>query len=116
VMIREHRPSEDSEWGGTHRLNGILIGRGPALKTATEIENARLIDLAPTLLYLLGVPVPEDMDGKVLTSVFHSDFLAAHPLQAGNASGVSETDRPSGYTEEESAKVEERLRALGYVE
>jgi predicted AlkP superfamily phosphohydrolase/phosphomutase len=116
VMIREHRPSEDSEWGGTHRLNGILIGRGPALKAGSEIENARLIDLAPTLLYLLGLPVPEDMDGKVLTNAFRSDFLTAHPLQAGNASGVSETDRPSGYTDEESAKVEERLRALGYVE
>jgi len=116
VMIREHRPSGDSEWGGTHRLNGILIGRGPALKAASEIENAQLIDLAPTLLYLLGVPVPEDMDGKVLTNAFRADFLTAHPVQAGDASGVSEPDRPSGYTDEESAKVEERLRALGYVE
>jgi predicted AlkP superfamily phosphohydrolase/phosphomutase len=116
VMIREHRPSEDSEWGGTHRLNGILIGRGPMLKTGAETENARLIDLAPTLLYLLGVPVPADMDGKVLTNIFQSDFLAAHPLQAGDASGVSETPRTSGYTDEESAKVEDRLRALGYLE
>ena len=116
VIIREHRPSDDSEWGGTHRLNGILIGRGPALKTAAEIENAGLIDLAPTLLYLFGVPVPEDMDGKVLTNAFQSDFLAAHPLQTGRASGTSGTDRPTGYTEEESAKVEERLKALGYLE
>ena len=115
VIIREHRPSKDSEWGGTHRLNGILIGRGPVLKSATEIESAQLIDLAPTLLYLLGVPVPEDMDGKVLTSAVRPDFLAAHPVRAGIASGISET-RPSDYTEEESAKVEERLRALGYLE
>ena len=115
VIIREHRPSEDSEWGGTHRLNGILIGRGPGLKTATGVENAQLIDLAPTLLYLLGAPVPEDMDGKVLTSAVRPDFLAAHPVRAGIASGVSETTL-SDYTEEESAKVEERLRALGYLE
>jgi predicted AlkP superfamily phosphohydrolase/phosphomutase len=116
VIIREHRPSENSEWGGTHRLNGILIGRGPVLKTAAEIENAQLIDLAPTLLHLLGVPVPEDMDGKVLTSAFRSDFLTAHPVRAGTASGISGTDLPSGYSDEESAKVEERLRALGYLE
>jgi len=116
VMIREHRPSEDSEWGGTHRLNGILIGRGPVLKTAAEIENAQLIDVAPTLLHLLGVPVPEDMDGKVLTSAFRSDFLTTHPVRGATVSGTSETHRPSGYTEEESAKVEERLRALGYLE
>ena len=116
VVIRDHRPSEESEWGGTHRRNGILIGRGPALKAAAEVENAQLIDLAPTLLYLLGSPVPEDMDGKVLTSAFRSEFLTAHPVRAGNASGVSETRRQSGYTEQESAKVEERLRALGYLE
>jgi len=116
VIIREHRPSDTSEWGGTHRLNGILIAHGPRLRTAAEIENAQLIDLAPTLLHLLGVPVPKDMDGKVLTSAFRSDFLTAHPVRAGTASGTSEADRPSGYTDEESAKVEERLQALGYLE
>src|SRR6266516_4238418 len=112
LIICEHRPSETSEWGGTHRLHGIVIARGPVLRNGVEIENAKLIDLAPTLLYLLGLPVPEDMDGKVLTSAFRSDFLAAHPVRAGKASGISGTDHPSGYTEEESAKVEERLQAL----
>jgi predicted AlkP superfamily phosphohydrolase/phosphomutase len=116
LVIREHRPSETSEWGGTHRLHGIVIAGGPAFKTGAEIANARLIDIAPTLLHLLDVPVPEDMDGKVLTSIFHPDFLSAHAVRAGAASGTSGADRPSGYTDEESAKVEERLQALGYLE
>ena len=116
LIIREHRPSETSEWGGTHRLHGILIAGGPAFKSGAEIANARLIDIAPTLLHLLNVPVPEDMDGKVLTSIFHPDFLSAHAVRAGAASGTSGADRPSGYTDEESAKVEERLQALGYLE
>jgi predicted AlkP superfamily phosphohydrolase/phosphomutase len=116
LVIREHRPSETSEWGGTHRLHGIVIARGPAFKSGAEIANARLIDIAPTLLHLLDVPVPEDMDGKVLTSIFHPDFLSAHAVRSGAASGTSGADRPSGYTDEESAKVEERLQALGYLE
>ena len=116
LIIREHRPSETSEWGGTHRLHGIVIARGPAFKSGAEIANARLIDIAPTLLHLLEVPVPEDMDGKVLTGLFQPDFLAAHAVRAGAASGTSGADRPSGYTDEESAKVEERLQALGYLE
>jgi predicted AlkP superfamily phosphohydrolase/phosphomutase len=116
LVICEHGPSEGSEWGGTHRLHGILIARGPVLKNGAELEKARLIDFAPTLLHLLGVPVPEDMDGKVLASAFQPEFLAAHPVRAGAASGTSETDRLSGYTDEESAKVEERLQALGYLE
>jgi len=116
LIIREHRPSETSEWGGTHRLHGIVIAGGPDFKSGAEIANARLIDIAPTLLHLLNVPVPEDMDGKVLTSVFHPHFLSAHAVRAGAASGTSEADRPSGYTDEEAAKVEERLQALGYLE
>jgi len=116
LIIREHKPSEISEWGGTHRLYGILVARAQSFKTGAELENARLIDLAPTILHLLGVPVPEDMDGTVLVSAFRPEFLAEHPIRTGTASGTSGGDRPSGYTDEQSAKVEERLQALGYLE
>ena len=116
LIIRKHEPSETSEWGGTHRLYGILVARAPALKTGAEIENPHLIDLAPTILHLLGVSVPEDMDGSVLVDAFRPEFLAEHPIRSGAASGTSGGDRPSGYTDEESAKVEERLQALGYLE
>jgi predicted AlkP superfamily phosphohydrolase/phosphomutase len=116
VIISEHRPCEDSVWGGTHRRDGILVASGPALKRGAEIENAQLIDFAPTLLHLFGLAVPEDMDGRVLADALRPEFLATHPVKAGAASGISESDRSSGYTEEESAKVEERLQALGYLE
>ena len=116
LMIREHRPSENSEWGGTHRLHGILVARAPALKRGMEIENPRLIDVAPTILHLLGVSVPQDMDGSVLINAFRPEFLSEHPVQSGDASGTSGGDRPGGYTDEESAKVEERLQALGYLD
>jgi predicted AlkP superfamily phosphohydrolase/phosphomutase len=116
LIIREHRPSATSEWGGTHRLNGILIARGPVFKSGAQIEGAQIVDIAPTLLHLLGVPVPEDMDGKVLTGVFNPEFVSTHAVRSGIASGTSEASHSSGYTDEESAKVEERLQALGYLE
>ncbi|MGI8890101.1 MAG: alkaline phosphatase family protein [Chthoniobacterales bacterium] len=116
LVIREHKPSDTSEWGGTHRLNGILVGRSPAFKEGAALETARLIDIAPTILHILGVPVPDDMDGIVLTEAFLPEFLTEHPVEAGQASGISSGDRASGYTDEESAKVEERLQALGYLE
>ena len=117
LIIREHRPSETSEWGGTHRLNGILIARGSDFKSGAEIENARLIDIAPTLLHLLGVPVPEDMDGKCPDERF-SARLSSRRIRSNLVllPARPERDRPSGYTDEESAKVEERLQALGYLE
>lgn len=116
LVIREHKPSDEAEWGGTHRLLGIVVGRAAALRSNAEITQARLIDMAPTILHLLGVPVPQDMDGRVLEQAFRPEFLAQHPVQAGAAVGTSTGDRSSGYSEEESAKVEERLQALGYLE
>ena len=56
------------------------------------------------------------MDGRVLEEAFRPEFLAAHSVKAGAASGTSSGERSSGYTDEESAKVEERLQALGYLE
>jgi hypothetical protein len=56
------------------------------------------------------------MDGHVLTEAFQASFLARNPVRSGVASGTSQTELQSGYTDEESAKVEERLQALGYLE
>jgi predicted AlkP superfamily phosphohydrolase/phosphomutase len=114
VVIRERSASVKSEWGGTHRREGILIARGPNIRVGEEMQTARLIDIAPTLLHLFGVPVPEDMDGKVLADLFRPEFFRARPVQTGQASGVSSRD--VGYTDEERLKVEERLQALGYLE
>ena len=116
LVIREHKPSDVSEWGGTHRLDGILVARSPVFQAGTEVQKTHLIDIAPTILHSLGVSVPEDMDGHVLVDAFRPEFLATHPIRSGAASGITGGDRPTGYTEEESAKVEERLQALGYVE
>jgi len=116
LVIREHKPSDVSEWGGTHRLDGILVARSPVFQAGTEVQKPHLIDIAPTILHSLGVSVPEDMDGRVLVDAFRPEFLATHPIRSGAASGTTGGDRPTGYTEEESAKVEERLQALGYVE
>ena len=116
LVVREHKPSETSEWGGTHRLFGILVARSPVINANMEVETPRLIDISPTILHLLGVPVPQDMDGRVLESIFKPEFLEAHPLRSGAASGTSVSEQASGYTDEESAKVEERLQALGYLE
>ena len=44
-------------------------------------QGARLIDMAPTILHLMGEPTPEDMDGRVLEELFEPEFLARHPIQ-----------------------------------
>ena len=55
---------------GSHRINGIFIMKGRNMRKNVTIENAEIIDLAPTILYLMGVPIPSDIDGKVLKDAF----------------------------------------------
>lgn len=73
--------------GGTHRLDGVLIAQGKAFKNDTEIKGACLIDMAPTLLHLMGQPVPDDMDGRVLVDLFKPEFIAKNPVRIGGSGG-----------------------------
>jgi predicted AlkP superfamily phosphohydrolase/phosphomutase len=93
---------------GCHRLHGAFIARGPGVAHG-EIKGARIIDLAPTILHLMHVPVPDDMDGRVLT-----EALVMHkPIETQAA--VPSSQAQEDLTAEEAAEVEERLRALGYL-
>jgi len=93
---------------GCHRLHGAFIARGQGIAHG-EISGARIIDLAPTILHLMNVPVPDDMDGRVLTEA----LVTQRPVETQAA--VSSSQAQEDLTAEEAAEVEERLRALGYL-
>jgi predicted AlkP superfamily phosphohydrolase/phosphomutase len=97
---------------GCHRLHGIFIGSGAAFVNGGAVPNARIIDLAPTILHLLNVPVPEDMDGRILSDAL-SPELRDQAAQVGAAATTSTAQ--VDFTEAEQAEVEDRLRALGYL-
>jgi predicted AlkP superfamily phosphohydrolase/phosphomutase len=56
---------------GTHKPNGIFFLRGEDIKRGVELEKVRIYDIAPSILYLMDTPIPEDMDGKVLIDAFN---------------------------------------------
>jgi len=68
-----------ADWSSRQRgqhyaqVNGILIASGPDIKPGDKIEGARLIDIAPTVLHMMGLPVPQDMDGRVLDELFKEE-------------------------------------------
>ena len=55
---------------GTHRLHGVFMLSGPGIVPDSDLGETGIMDLAPTLLHLLGLPVPEDMDGHVVQAAF----------------------------------------------
>ena len=53
---------------------------GAGVKKGVPFEEAHLMDLAPTILYLLGRPLPLEVDGRVLKEVLEEEYLKAHPV------------------------------------
>ena len=100
---------------GDHRMEGILVAAGPPFCPGTTPEQASLLDIAPTILHLLGVPVPDDTDGRVLSEILKPEFAAAATRADPVAVAVAEAPTASGYTEEEDAEIQRRLADLGYL-
>lgn len=94
----------------SHRMNGILIAAGTGVRNIGEFSGAELIDLAPTTLHLLGVPVPTDMDGRVLAELMADSRAIDY---GGTSEGQSSAE--GGYSQEEEAQIMERLQDLGYI-
>ena len=55
-----------------HRELGIFAARGPGIRKGDQIEGASITDVAPTVLTMLGLPVGQDMDGKILLGAFEN--------------------------------------------
>jgi arylsulfatase A-like enzyme len=55
---------------------GIFIIRGKGVKRGVEIPLPHIMDIAPTVLYLFGIPIPSAMDGRVMLDVFEDDTLS----------------------------------------
>ena len=76
-LQRERTAIEGSFGGGP---DGVLLLYGEGIQPGALLTGARLVDVAPTLLYALGFPVAQDLDGQVLRAAFDKRFLARHPL------------------------------------
>ncbi len=60
--------------------DGLLLLVGGGVRPGSLIADAKIVDVAPTLLYALGMPIADDLDGRVLTDAFTEEFLARQPL------------------------------------
>jgi predicted AlkP superfamily phosphohydrolase/phosphomutase len=102
---------------GSHAMNGIFIASGPDLRAA-RIEGAEIIDLAPTILHLAGLAVPDDMDGKVLTDALRPETLQERPIKTRPVakSGDDDESKRRGLDESDEERIREQLRNLGYID
>lgn len=80
-----------------HAFEGIFLAHGPAIRKGLKINNARIYDIVPTILHMLGLHIPKDMDGRVLEGIFEE--------------GSEPAVRQVVYQENETDAEKERIRA-----
>jgi predicted AlkP superfamily phosphohydrolase/phosphomutase len=68
--------------GGTHEgaPDGLLMAVGDGIRAGGSLRRASVLDVTPTILYLMGLPVARDMEGRVLTEMIDDEFARAHPV------------------------------------
>jgi predicted AlkP superfamily phosphohydrolase/phosphomutase len=99
---------------GHHHMVGISALRGPGVKKNLKMAEASLLDLAPTILYYMGLPIPSYMDGRVLSEAFEETFSQMNPVQYKEID-LTDNALDGGVSDDEEALVMEKLRDLGYV-
>jgi predicted AlkP superfamily phosphohydrolase/phosphomutase len=97
-----------------HKMNGIFMLSGPGVKADQPVSDIGLVDLAPTIYHLMGVPIPNDLDGRVVVEAFAGE-LAGRELKHETPASSGGATSDSGYSPEEEAALTDMLRDLGYV-
>jgi predicted AlkP superfamily phosphohydrolase/phosphomutase len=115
-IIKADEKDRTNKWKGNHRPLGILIASGPQIKHGERLAQASIYDIAPTILYLRGLAVPRDADGKVLTAIFTEERLSSCPVEWCEPASSEGDGDGARLNEEEAHQIEERLRGLGYIE
>lgn len=96
--------------------DGVIILNGPTFKKNYRIEGATLLDITPTLLYLEGIPIGRDMDGRVLFNAFYPQYVKQYPptVVASHDKGEHQKGQPA--SSEMDQQILEDLRSLGYIQ
>jgi predicted AlkP superfamily phosphohydrolase/phosphomutase len=104
------------EVSGTHRPEGILVASGRGVRAGARAPMQSILDVAPTLLYSLGLDVPSDFEGSVMRELFEPGFLAGREVRVGAPTSLDAVASKGKLADaEEEELILSRLRALGYV-
>jgi predicted AlkP superfamily phosphohydrolase/phosphomutase len=101
-------------FNGCHRRDGMVLLAGKHIQPGKRLATHDIIDLAPSILYLLGYPVPTAMDGRVITEALEPEFLEQNQIRFVDSDWEGAQDS-TGFTPTEEANITERLKDLGYL-
>ena len=114
-------PYVEGKPGLWHRRYGIFIMAGPQVKPGA-LDTTSLLDIAPTALYLLGLPKADDMPGRVIEEAIDPRFLERFPRHTlptyesiGRPRAADALVAGGTAMGEVEKEMMEKLRSLGYI-
>jgi hypothetical protein len=119
ILPSERVFSDRPTVAGAHRPVGVFMARGPGIRAGMASPELSILDVAPTVLYSLGLAVSEDLEGAVPDSIFDAGVLEQQPVARRAAAvpgGVRDRGPAAALDPEQEAIVMRRLQELGYVE
>ncbi len=107
-------PAPAGEATGRHRPEGLFVAAGPCVRPGL-LSGARIIDIMPTIIHLLGLPVPDGLDGRALQALLTAEYRQRHTLRFG-APPPWDGIAPSAedYSDEDIEQITKHLESLGY--
>jgi predicted AlkP superfamily phosphohydrolase/phosphomutase len=101
---------------GKHHREGIFAASGEGIRKRQDVC-MRLIDIVPTLLYYMGVPLPSSLEGRTAMELFETEFIEATPVRKfQETENKSHTPEQYKYSDQEDELIQRRLKDLGYIE
>jgi predicted AlkP superfamily phosphohydrolase/phosphomutase len=107
------------EPSGTHRPEGVFVAVGPGIRPGARLAQLSILDVAPLLLYALGLPIPDELEGRVPTELYETSRIANRPVMTGGSTRSSEPvpkTVPVDVDVDGEKEILQRLKALGYLE
>lgn len=115
-VIPVNMNTADFPVNGAHRDNGVFFLKGEGIKKGMRLRGATIMDLAPTVLYIMDNAVPSDMDGKPLLDAFEENYTKAKKVRFTDWSAIDARDKREGYSPGDTEVIKDRLKGLGYLE
>ncbi|MHC4618293.1 MAG: alkaline phosphatase family protein [Planctomycetota bacterium] len=98
---------------GDHDQNGMWAAHGSAI--ANIKTDADIYDIMPTILYLMGMAIPHNVDGRVLKEIVHSTFTNENTIRFEQTESSTHA-QAAVLSEDETERIRNRLKSLGYFE
>ncbi len=118
MLVSDHGFEREPDGRFGHRKTkppGFFVMVGPVIKKGITVENTSLYDIAPTFLYLAGMPLSEEMDGRLITEGIEESFLSEYFPKTVASYGLPLRYRGVAFPGSEE-EIKERLRAVGYID